>query len=59
MCVPSFNQDARRLYERLGYHVVGELTDYIMQGYSEILLRKTLGPLTTFIPKAPTSGRTP
>lgn len=45
MCVSSFNRDARRLYERLGYHVVGELTDYIVQGHSEILLRKTTGPL--------------
>jgi ribosomal-protein-alanine N-acetyltransferase len=46
MCVSSFNHDARRLYERLGYHVVGELTDYIVQGHSEILLRKSIGPLT-------------
>jgi ribosomal-protein-alanine N-acetyltransferase len=50
MCVSSFNQDARRLYERLGYQVVGELTDYIVRGHSEILLRKTIGPLTTFLP---------
>jgi ribosomal-protein-alanine N-acetyltransferase len=48
MCVSSFNRDARRLYERLGYQVVGELTDYIMQGHSEILLRKSVGPLATF-----------
>jgi ribosomal-protein-alanine N-acetyltransferase len=47
MCVSSFNRDARRLYERLGYTVVGELTDYIVQGHSEILLRKTRGPLVT------------
>ena len=45
MCVSSFNQDARRLYERLGYHEVGELTNYIVEGHSEILLRKTRGPL--------------
>ncbi len=52
MCVSSFNRDARRLYERLGYRVVGELTDYIMQGHSEILLRKSVGPLATFSRKA-------
>jgi ribosomal-protein-alanine N-acetyltransferase len=52
MCVSSFNQDAWRLYERLGYQVVGELTDYIVQGYSEILLRKTVGPLMTFVGEA-------
>jgi ribosomal protein S18 acetylase RimI-like enzyme len=56
MCVSSFNHGARRLYERQGYKVVGELTDYIVEGYSEILLRKTRGPLTRFIhgsPQAP------
>jgi ribosomal-protein-alanine N-acetyltransferase len=49
MCVSSFNRDARRLYERLGYRVVGELTDYIVEGHSEILLRKTVGPLLRFV----------
>lgn len=51
MCVSSFNHDARRLYERLGYKVVGELTDYIVRGHSEVLLRKTMGPLTGFSPE--------
>jgi ribosomal-protein-alanine N-acetyltransferase len=45
ICVSSFNPDARRLYERLGYKVVGELTDYFVRGHSEILLRKTTGPM--------------
>lgn len=48
LCVSSFNQAARRLYERLGYTLVGELTDYIVRGHSELLLRKTTGPLTGF-----------
>ena len=48
MCVSSFNQDAQRLYERLGYRVVGELKDYIVPGHSEILLRKTIAPLTEY-----------
>lgn len=52
MCVSSFNHGARRLYERLGYRVVGELTDYLVGGHSEILLRKTVGPLSGFTPKA-------
>ena len=43
--VASFNPAARRLYERLGYEVVGELRDYIVPGHSEILMRKTTGPL--------------
>jgi ribosomal protein S18 acetylase RimI-like enzyme len=45
LCVSSFNPDARRLYERLGYEFVGELKDYIIRGHSEILFRKTRGPL--------------
>jgi ribosomal protein S18 acetylase RimI-like enzyme len=52
MCVSSFNHGARRLYERLGYRVIGELTDYIVPGHSEILLRKTVGPLSTYLPDA-------
>ncbi len=36
------------LYERLGYAVVGELTDYIVSGHSELLLRKTIAPLNEF-----------
>jgi ribosomal protein S18 acetylase RimI-like enzyme len=49
--VSSFNHGARRLYERLGYREVGELANYIVEGYSEILLRKTRGPLTTYTPE--------
>jgi ribosomal-protein-alanine N-acetyltransferase len=48
VCVSSFNPDARRLYERLGYDVVGELKDLMVPGHSEILLRKTTGPLSEF-----------
>jgi ribosomal protein S18 acetylase RimI-like enzyme len=48
MCVSTFNPDARRLYERLGYTVVGELSDYIVRGHGEILLRKTRGPWSAF-----------
>ena len=48
LCVSSFNPDARRLYERLGYKYVGELTDYLVSGHSELLLRKTRGPWAAF-----------
>ena len=48
MCVSSFNQNAQRLYERLGYRVVGELKDYIVPGHSELLLRKTITPIASF-----------
>src|SRR4029077_19443119 len=43
LCVSSFNDGARRLYHRLGYLEVGELTDFILRGSSEILMRKVRG----------------
>jgi ribosomal protein S18 acetylase RimI-like enzyme len=49
LCVSSFNPDARRLCERLGYEVVGELRDYVVRGHSEILMRKSAGPLAEFV----------
>ena len=51
MCVSSFNSDAERLYLRLGYTRVGELKDFVIPGASEILLRKSSGPLNGFQPK--------
>lgn len=45
--VSSFNPRARALYERLGYEKVGELQDYVIAGASEILMRKSTGPLIT------------
>jgi ribosomal-protein-alanine N-acetyltransferase len=51
MCVSSFNEGARRLYENLGYEVIGELKDLIVPGHSEILLRKTIGPASEFKPR--------
>ncbi len=45
LCVSDFNPGARRLYERLGYTVVGELPDYLVRGRGEILMRKSRGPL--------------
>jgi ribosomal-protein-alanine N-acetyltransferase len=50
LCVSTFNQDALRLYQRLGYEVVGELRDFIVPGHGEILMRKTRGPWTGFEP---------
>ena len=49
ICVSSFNQNAQAFYKRLGYVVIGELKNYIVSGHSEILLRKTVGPLKDFM----------
>lgn len=49
ICVSSFNQAARRLYERLGYKMIGELADFVVTGHGEFLLRKTIAPLAEFV----------
>ena len=43
LCVSSFNPRALSLYERHGYAKVGDLPDFIADGYSEFLLCKRLG----------------
>jgi ribosomal protein S18 acetylase RimI-like enzyme len=48
LCVSSFNSGAQRFYARLGYEQVGELRDYVVRGHSEILMRKSLGPIAEF-----------
>ena len=48
MCVSSFNRRAQELYKRLGYETIGELKDYVVPGHSEVLLRKTIAPITEF-----------
>ncbi len=45
LCVSSFNKNAQRFYQNLGYKEVGILTDYVVKGYDEILMRKTRGPI--------------
>jgi ribosomal protein S18 acetylase RimI-like enzyme len=48
ICVSSFNTGARRLYERLGYQMVGCLADYAVPDHDELLLRKSTGPWADF-----------
>ena len=48
ICVSTFNPKALKLYRRLGYEIIGEIKDYIIPGHSEILLRKTISPLSEF-----------
>lgn len=48
ICVSDFNPRAKKLYQRLGYKVVGKLKNYIISGNSEILMRKTIAPLQDF-----------
>jgi len=48
VCVSSFHRRPLRLFERRGYKVIGELKDWIVSGYSQVMLRKTICPLTEF-----------
>jgi ribosomal-protein-alanine N-acetyltransferase len=45
ICVSSFNQGALSLYSRFGFEKIGELKDFIKKGFTELLLRKTVGPV--------------
>jgi len=42
LCVSSFNTKARSFYKKLGYTIVGEIEDYIIDGASEFLMSKRL-----------------
>jgi len=48
ICFSSFNEDAGKLYQKLGYEKAGEFKNMIIQGHSEILLRKTIGTYNDF-----------
>ncbi len=48
LCVSSFNDGARRLYERMGYEVVGRFSGFIVAEHDELLLRKTRGSWAEF-----------
>lgn len=51
LCVSSFNEGARRLYERRGYEVIGILRGFLVPEHDEILMRKTLGSWSAFRPE--------
>lgn len=50
LCVSAFNHRAQEFYARRGYQRAGELPDFLVRGFTEILLRKTKGPLLGFQP---------
>lgn len=43
LLVSDFNTNAQRFYQRLGYHQVGMLDDYVVQGVSEFIFWKKCG----------------
>ena len=45
VCVSDFNAAARRFYARHGYQEIGPIPNFLIPGSSELLLRKTTGPV--------------
>jgi ribosomal protein S18 acetylase RimI-like enzyme len=45
LMVSDFNQPAQRFYAQRGYERIGAVRDYLVAGRSEILMRKTRGPI--------------
>ncbi|HWB26210.1 MAG TPA: GNAT family N-acetyltransferase [Chitinophagaceae bacterium] len=50
ICVSSFNKRAIKLYEECGFTHVGILPNFIKDGFDELLLRKTVGPIAGYVP---------
>lgn len=44
-CVSDFNEPARAFYKKHGYQEIGPMPNFLIPGSSEILLRKTAGPV--------------
>jgi ribosomal-protein-alanine N-acetyltransferase len=45
ICVSSFNKGAIKLYYQFGFKLVGELEHFVKDGFTELLLRKSVGPM--------------
>jgi ribosomal protein S18 acetylase RimI-like enzyme len=44
ICVSSFNKGAIKLYYEYGFKLIGELDNFVKEGFTELMLRKTVGP---------------
>lgn len=51
ICVSSFNLKAYKLYKNMGFELIGELKDFVKTGYTELLLRKSHGPMMGYTSK--------
>ena len=50
LCVSSFNKRAQNFYLNQGFEQVGLFKDFVVDGYDELLLRKTIGSFASFKP---------
>jgi ribosomal-protein-alanine N-acetyltransferase len=44
ICVSSFNKGAIKLYYDFGFILIGQMDNFVREGFHELLLRKTVGP---------------
>lgn len=51
ICVSSFNKGAIKLYYDFGFKLVGELDNFVKEGFTELLLRKSVGPILNYSSK--------
>lgn len=56
ICVSSFNTGALKLYYQFGFKLVGELPGFVKEGFTELLLRKSVGAIVGYKP-GESSGR--
>lgn len=48
ICVSSFNEGAKKLYLKRGFKIIANLEKLIVAEHDELLLRKTLGPTSSY-----------
>jgi ribosomal-protein-alanine N-acetyltransferase len=51
ICVSSFNKGALRLYKEFGFRQIGKLENFVKEGFTELLMRKSFGPREGFRPR--------
>jgi ribosomal protein S18 acetylase RimI-like enzyme len=49
LCCELTNVDAARLYEREGYVEIGPMPSLFVEGITEVLFRRTLGPIRGYV----------
>ena len=57
LCCELTNVDAARLYEREGYVKIGPMPSLFVEGITEVLYRRTLGPIRGYV--RPDEGGSP
>ena len=50
ICVSEFNHKAIKLYVKFGFELIGRLNDFLKPGITELLMRKTYGPVVGYQP---------